>query len=83
MVAGPTPGRNPGRHASTGCWDASREVRWVREVEGEGTGREWGAGQEEGAHVHLQDYRGAIVYKAQVEFAKVDGTNLEIPLAVG
>jgi hypothetical protein len=55
----------------------------VREVEGEGTGREWGAGQEEGAHVHLQDYRGAIVYKAQVEFAKVDGTNLEIPLAVG
>jgi hypothetical protein len=34
-------------------------------------------------HVHLRIYRAAIVYKVQVEYVKLAGTNLDILLTVG
>jgi hypothetical protein len=41
------------------------------------------AGQKRDAHVQLRAYRGAIVYKQQVEIAKMKSTNLDILVAVG
>jgi hypothetical protein len=43
----------------------------------------WCTGLKQGVLVHFQSYRGEIVYKAQVEIAKVTCTNLGILLAVG
>jgi hypothetical protein len=38
---------------------------------GEDGARWWGAGQERSVRVHLQVYRGVIVYKVQVKIAKI------------
>jgi hypothetical protein len=47
------------------------------EVEVEGERGDWAAGQKQSVHVHLQVYRGAIVYKGQVKIAKRTARILE------